>query len=120
MRSKSIYFIVILLVSSSCARRNLVYFSDIDSQSGYSIQVEDTIEPVIQPDDLLKITVSSLNPESNLLFNSGILQPTGNVSTNAVSQLNEGYLVDKGMIPMERERRKAMATSVKNLEPMKL
>ncbi len=95
MRSKSIYFIVILLVSSSCARRNLVYFSDIDSQSGYSIQVEDTIEPVIQPDDLLKITVSSLNPESNLLFNSGILQPTGNVSTNAVSQLNEGYLVDK-------------------------
>lgn len=33
---------------------------------------------------------------------------------------DEGYLVDKGMIPMERERRKTMATSVKNLEPMKL
>lgn len=95
MRSKFIYYTLILVISTSCSRRNLIYFSDIDSQSGYSVQVNDTVEPEIQSDDLLRITVSSLNPESNLLFNSGILQPTGNLSTNVISQLNEGYLVDK-------------------------
>ena len=94
MRFKFICFTLIILISTSCARRNLIYFSDIDSESGYSVKVSDTVEPVIQSDDLLKITVSSLNPESNLLFNSGILQPTGNLATNVISQLNEGYLVD--------------------------
>ena len=95
MKSKFIYITLVILISTSCSRRNLVYFSDIDSESGYSVKVNETVEPEIQPDDLLKITVSSLNPESNLLFNSGILQPTGNASTTVISQLNEGYLVDK-------------------------
>ena len=95
MKTKSFY-ILLLLLSSSCAKRNLVYFSDIESGSDYSTAIENVIEPEIQSDDLLKITVSSLNPESNLLFNAGVLNTTGDNLSNAVmSPLNEGYLVDK-------------------------
>lgn len=95
MKFKFLYILLATIILSSCSRRNLVYFSDIDSESGYSVDINQKTEPEIQPDDLLKITVSSLNPESNLLFNSGILQPSGTTATMVVSQLNEGYLVDK-------------------------
>ena len=90
------FYILLLLLSSSCAKRNLVYFSDIESGSGYSTTIENIIEPEIQSDDLLKITVSSLNPESNLLFNAGVLNTTGgDLSSSVMSPLNEGYLVDR-------------------------
>src|SRR5690554_2410782 len=95
MKTKSFY-ILLLLLSSSCAKRNLVYFSDIESGSGYSTTIENIIEPEMQSDDLLKITVSSLNPESNLLFNAGVLNTTGgDLSSSVMSPLNEGYLVDR-------------------------
>src|SRR5690554_7855099 len=87
-------YLVLLIIFSGCAKRNLVYFSDIDSQSNYNVKIETSVEPRIQQDDLLKITVSSLNQESNLLFNAGILTTTGN-NNITTSPLNEGYLVDK-------------------------
>lgn len=95
MKFNTLYIILLLIASTSCAKRNLVYFSDIESDQGFSVSVEEAVEPRIRPNDLLKITVSSLNPESNLLFNSGVLQPLGNGSSNVATQLNEGYLVDK-------------------------
>ncbi|HLW32898.1 MAG TPA: polysaccharide biosynthesis/export family protein [Aequorivita sp.] len=89
-----LFYLVLLIIFSGCAKRNLVYFSDIDSQSNYNVKIETSVEPRIQQDDLLKITVSSLNQESNLLFNAGILTTTGN-NNITTSPLNEGYLVDK-------------------------
>jgi len=89
-----LFYFVLLMIFSGCAKRNLVYFSDIDSQSNYNVKIESSVEPRIQSDDLLKITVSSLNQESNLLFNAGILTTTGNNNVST-SPLNEGYLVDK-------------------------
>ncbi|WP_366512734.1 polysaccharide biosynthesis/export family protein [Lunatimonas sp.] len=54
------------------------------------------VQPKIQKDDLLKITVSSASEESNLLFNAGIMD-TGVEGrlTQAQRALNEGYLVDE-------------------------
>jgi polysaccharide export outer membrane protein len=89
-----ILYLILLLAFSSCAKRNLVYFSDIDSNSGYNVKISSSVDPEIQPDDLLKITVSSLSQESNLLFNAGILTAAG-TNTVSTSPLNEGYLVDK-------------------------
>ncbi len=95
------YFIILLffvILLSSCAKRNLVYFSDIGSNQEYITEISRTVEPKIQSGDLLRITVSSLNPESNLLFNSGIMTPSGMEGqrlNNNVTQLNQGYLVDK-------------------------
>lgn len=85
--------LVLLVTTSGCAKRNLIYFSDIESNSDFNVKIETSDDPKIQPDDLLKITVSSLSQESNLLFNAGILTTTGN-NQISTSPLNEGYLVD--------------------------
>src|SRR5690606_445004 len=94
--SKILYFLLLILVSTGCAKRNLVYFSDIDSQENYSVKIPEVTQTAIQTDDLLRITVTSLSPESNLLFNSGVLNPRGENRINAGTEnLNEGYLVDE-------------------------
>ncbi|WP_460924023.1 polysaccharide biosynthesis/export family protein [Pontibacter brevis] len=54
---------------------------------------------MIKPEDLLSITVMTLNPESNMLFNTGVLQPVGNNSGVRQQQQGgndaaQGYLVD--------------------------
>ena len=87
--------IAMLLGISSCTQRNLVYFSDLPTSTSNETPVKNYIQPKIQPDDLLSITVSSLNPESNLLFNNVILPPTANSGGIVASRVNEGYLVDK-------------------------
>jgi polysaccharide export outer membrane protein len=88
--------IFVSFLSISCSKRNLVYFSDIDTKATFSTAVESTIEQRIQEDDLLSITVTSLNAESNMLFNAGVLMPTGDTRNTVVSTpINESYLVDK-------------------------
>lgn len=91
-----ILILVLFLCNFSCAKRNLVYFSDIEKEAEYSSEITPTLDAEIQRGDLLRITVSSLNPESNLLFNAGVLDTQTDLrqSTNLVS-LNQGYLVDK-------------------------
>jgi polysaccharide export outer membrane protein len=91
-----ILILVLLLCNFSCAKRNLIYFSDIEKEAEYSTKITPTLEAKIQSGDLLRITVSSLNPESNLLFNAGVLDTQTDLrqATNLVS-LNQGYLVDK-------------------------
>ncbi len=74
----------------------MVYFSDIGPDKVYSIPIDSSIEQRIQEDDLLSITVTSLNAESNMLFNAGVLMPSGNTGNTIVSTpINENYLVDK-------------------------
>lgn len=80
----------------SCAKRNLVYFSDLDPYKDYSVQISQSTEPRIQVDDLLSITITSLNPESNMLFNVGVLMPSGDRNNTIINNpINENYLVDK-------------------------
>lgn len=88
-------FAVVIVLSTSCTQRNLVYFSDMQS-SGNESPIRNYAQPVIQPDDILSVTVSSLNPESNVLFNNVILPNTANSGqVIATTKVNEGYLVDK-------------------------
>lgn len=94
MKYNILYILIPVIFLSSCAKRNLVYFSDIPTGSNFSTTIPEVIEPRIQPDDLLNITVTSLSPESNLLFNAGVLNADGN-RLNGTEKLNEGYLVDK-------------------------
>ncbi len=92
-------FIVVLFVSFlsiACSKRNLVYFSDINTESTFTTSVDSLIQQRIQEDDLLSITVTSLNAESNMLFNAGVLMPTGGTVNTVISTpINESYLVDK-------------------------
>lgn len=87
-----------ILVLSSCSKRNLTYFSDLPQQAVYIENIETAPILQIKPDDLLRITVNSLNPEANALFNRGVI-PTYNTTTeggNEITSLQvQGYLVNK-------------------------
>jgi polysaccharide export outer membrane protein len=94
MYSKIFCFLFLVFLSSCASTRNLVYFKDIQNEKGFSEKINNKVEPIIQPNDLLEITVISLNPESNILFNSGVLPTMGSLgSTGSSSKVNEGYLV---------------------------
>jgi polysaccharide export outer membrane protein len=83
------YFV---LLTSCSPTRNLVYFNDLKGQGIYTENITNKVAPLIQADDLLNIAVSSLNAESNLLFNNGVLPSPGGSSAN-VNKSAEGYLV---------------------------
>lgn len=86
-------FALALLMLASCTQRNLVYFSNL-SPNEAGVPIKNYNAPKIQADDILSITVSSLSPESNVLFNNVILPNNGNIGSVA-ERISEGYLVDK-------------------------
>lgn len=74
---------VITAISVSCRPgRNITYLSNLRNSVEHKTNTIGNPELVIQPSDLLGISVSSLNVESNAMFNSG-------------GALSDGYLVDK-------------------------
>lgn len=93
-------FLTAAVVFTSCSRRNLAYFNDVE-QAVYTEEIANLAEIEIQPDDLLSIRVTSLNPESDVLFNVGELNTPragvdfGSFANNNPSTLTQGYLVDK-------------------------
>lgn len=86
-------FIYLLLITSSCINtRKVTYFTDLDDSTIESLV--ENLEPVIQKNDILSITVSSLNPEASQLFNAQNIPDEGaNVSGRGFSI--SGYLVDQ-------------------------
>ena len=96
MKNTFLLFIIFLTLSSCSSTRNLVYFSNLDSSEKSVEQIKNKPDQIIQSDDLLSITISSLNSESNALFNNGVLQTAGSAGASTVSARSyEGYLVDR-------------------------
>jgi Periplasmic protein involved in polysaccharide export len=80
---------MLLFVGTSCTNtKKALYFA---GQNDGSFNPTAVPKPIIQPNDLLNITVSSLNPEASAIFN----QPN-NAGTNATTTTTtaNGYLVD--------------------------
>lgn len=94
MINKYFTFLIFLLLCACAPSRDLVYFKDLKDSGQSSEQIKNRAEPTIQPNDLLSITVSTMNPESNVLFNNGVMQTVGS-TTGAVAtdRTNDGYLV---------------------------
>lgn len=100
---KLCFFLCITFFTACSPARNLVYFSDLKDNTDQKTRISNVVEPKIQPNDLLSITVSTISPESNALFNNGPMQPVNtlgtSVSTTGNNNFREGYLVDNaGMI----------------------
>ncbi len=94
MKFNLLYALAMLFLVSCNPAKNLAYFSDLPENTTYSEKINNVTEPKIQPDDLLSITVSSLNPEANALFNKGIIFSAGNAAASASKSADEGYLVN--------------------------
>jgi len=93
---RTIFLCLLVILNNYCSPRNLTYFYDLPEDKNYSAKIVFD-EPKIQPHDLLSITVNSLNPESNLLFNTGVITMANsnyNLET-PMTTVNEGYVVDK-------------------------
>lgn len=90
-----------LMISASCSTANLTYLSDLEEQAVFESNLSDVNEPRIQPGNLLRVSMSSQNPESNALFNSGLVLTGGsgrNPDPNGMmvgSSASDGYLVDR-------------------------
>jgi polysaccharide export outer membrane protein len=80
-----------MLAGVSCTNtKKAVYFSD---QKNGSFEAPAIPKLVIQNNDLLSISVSSLNPEASAVFNQPNNPPTGNNNTTTTTAAT-GYLVD--------------------------
>lgn len=90
--------VVLLLSLFSCSQRNITYFSDLTTEGEAVIPNSSTadLEPIrIQKEDELEIKVTTLNPESNMLFNYGVISGGDQVSVEAIGSYNMAkYIVD--------------------------
>src|SRR5688572_1507147 len=88
---RSYCVLLILLAGVSCtSTKKAVYFTD---QKNGSFEAPAIPKLVIQNNDLLSISVSSLNPEASAVFNQPNNPPTGNNNTTTTTAAT-GYLVD--------------------------
>ena len=87
------YILISLLFISCVNTRNATYFNDLpDGEIKFSTE---SLEPVIQKNDMLNITVSSLNPEASQMFNlHNTSSNQQNVISGSITQ-SSGYLVDQ-------------------------
>lgn len=108
MLRKSIQVMIVLVVAvliigtlPSCVTKKAVYFRDIsDTSKGVSVLPAAYKEPVIQPDDIVSITIQTIDPQSAAAVNQGT--PTmgakssaGQGGTGMDSGGASGFLVDK-------------------------
>jgi polysaccharide biosynthesis/export protein len=87
-------FICSVIVLSSCVNtRGAVYFNDMQ-ESEFPSGVQN-LEPVVQRGDLLSISVSSLNPDASIVFNTpNVMVTQASTASGSISQAS-GYLVDE-------------------------
>ncbi|AYD47993.1 polysaccharide biosynthesis/export family protein [Arachidicoccus soli] len=105
-RSTVLILTVTLMFSSCATKRNLVYFSNLSDSTAYTEAIQNQIQPKIEVGDALAIKVTTLNPQSNILYNSGSVPLTSSSMNNTASAalptsgapgnatLAEGYVVD--------------------------
>jgi polysaccharide export outer membrane protein len=93
------YLITTLLFLSSCGvkYKTVPYFIDLSVDSTAKEQIKNQTVLKIQKNDILAITVNSLNPEASAIFNMGStssLQGNANGNVNPTNTAN-GFLVDQ-------------------------
>ena len=94
---------MIFLSSCGVKYKSVPYFTDLPVDSTIQEQIKNQTILKIQKDDILAITVSSLNPEASAIFNLGntsSIQGNVNANVNPVNTSN-GFMVDqKGAIQL--------------------
>ncbi|NJC26642.1 polysaccharide biosynthesis/export family protein [Neolewinella antarctica] len=89
-------FVLTIVTLSSCvSHKALVNFNEKPLPFGQTRAIENALNITVQPNDLLRITVSSADPEAAAPFNleQSAGQGNGQISVTAL-ELFSGYLVD--------------------------
>ena len=83
--------LLVVLITTSCAsRKELVYL-----QSGSNTKELVSYEPVLQPDDVVMIVVSSENPEVAAPYNLKAITVQGDTENGIGAQRMQTYILDK-------------------------
>lgn len=86
-----VFYLFILITLNSCvSKKKIIYLQGQQNQSSDQVNYE----PLIQNDDLLSITISSVEPELAAPFNIEQLQSAGGTTTSGTSMSKSTYLVD--------------------------
>jgi len=84
-----------VIVLSSCGSpKNVVYFANIDSAAYRQVPRAAFVEPLIQSDDILTISVQSLGQDA-FTAPQGVAATTGSSATSSGGPVPTGFLVDK-------------------------
>ncbi len=91
--------ILTLLICSCASSKKIRYFRDVaDTTHGSKIPATVFKDPVIQPDDILSISIQTIDPQNSLIINqmAGAMPSVGSSSASSIGQqLVTGFLVDK-------------------------
>jgi polysaccharide export outer membrane protein len=93
-RLLSIIGIALIGLLAACSTpKNITYFKDVpDTILEHTIPQAAYYTPVIQPDDILQVTIQTLDPTATSMLNQSVGTPaTAPAAANTIS----GYLVDK-------------------------
>ncbi|SEM81561.1 polysaccharide export outer membrane protein [bacterium A37T11] len=93
-------YVVILVIVTSCSTpKNIPYFKNLSDSIKYSqIPQAKFTEPIIQPDDILNITIQTVDPSSSASVNQKSITESAmgaSTATNIGTQQVSGFLVDK-------------------------
>lgn len=89
----STILIVALLLTSCINTRKVTYFNDVGEER--FLEKIENHEPVLQKNDILSISVSSLNSEAAEIFNVSNLTATQTSSSEGKITQASGYLIDQ-------------------------
>jgi polysaccharide biosynthesis/export protein len=90
--SKLVYLFIFSIMFSCASSRKAVYFNNI--QTSEFAGSNPSLEPVVQPNDLLSISVTSLNAQASEVFNAMNSSSRGTTSAASTTSQAIGYLVD--------------------------
>lgn len=94
------YLLILLLFFSCSSYKEIPYFQDLDRSKTVLENIGNYSPLTIQPEDILGINVSSLNPEASAIFNYNLNSISG-TNNNDLNNPVTGYLVDqKGEIQL--------------------
>jgi polysaccharide biosynthesis/export protein len=98
---KNLFFalITIICLASCASSKKIRYFRDVaDTTHGSQIPAAAFKDPVIQPDDILSISIQTIDPQNSAIINqvSGAMPSVGSSSASPIGQqMVTGFLVDK-------------------------
>lgn len=101
-KSFSLFLFVLILVLSSCgSTKNVPYFQDISAlDKSYLANTAVFTEPKIQSDDIISISIFTIDPNTSMIVNQVGTQAinssiTGQSNNIGATQSTAGFLVDK-------------------------
>lgn len=87
--------LVLIVLFTSCGNmKKATYFYDIPDIT-YRVQNVEDLEPVLHKNDLLSISVSSVNPEAVEIFNVSKVVATQYSTVSGTAAQGSGYLIDQ-------------------------